>query len=71
MFNSAQCTHELLSIPMLVRIHLGFQNIFVVNDSWHLLISCSKFNSTANRMNDQRTSYGTKGQTFIKITVYD
>ena len=38
MFNSAQCIHELLSILMLVRIHLGSQNILVVNNSWRLVI---------------------------------
>ena len=38
MFNSAQCIHKLLSILMLVRIHLGFRKILVVNDSWHLVI---------------------------------
>ena len=40
MFNSAQCIHELLSMLTLVRINLaiGFQNILVVNDSWHLVI---------------------------------
>ena len=38
MFNSAQCIHELLSILTLVRIHLGFRNILVVDDSWCLVI---------------------------------
>ena len=57
-FNSAQSIHDLLSILMFVRIHLGFRNIPVVNASWHLVISCNKFNSTVYGMNDQRTSYG-------------
>ena len=54
MFNSTRCIHELLSILMLVRIHLGFRSILVVNDSWCLVIRCSKFNSTVHRMNEQR-----------------
>ena len=74
--NSAQCIHELQSILMFVKIHLGFRNILVVNDSWHLVISdswhlvisdswhlvisCNELNSKVHRMNDQRTSYGTE-----------
>ena len=66
MFNSAQCIHKLLSILAHVRIHLGFQNILVVNDSWCLVITCSKFNSTVHRMNNQKTNYGTEDKHLSK-----
>ena len=65
-FTSAQCIHELLSVLTFVRNHLGFQNILVVNASWHLVISCNKFNSTAHRINDQRTSYGAEDKCLSK-----
>ena len=69
MFNSAQHIHELLSILMLVMIHLGFKNILVVNNSWHLVISHNKFNSTVHRKNGKRASYGAEDECLSKYYV--
>ena len=65
MFNSAKCIHE-LSILTFMSIHLGLHNNLVVNDSWHLVISHNKFNSTVHRMNDQRISYGAEDKCSLK-----
>ena len=65
-FNSAQCIHELPSMLTFVRVHLGFRNILAVNDSWCLVISCNKFNSTVDRINDQMARYGAEDKRLPK-----